>query len=93
MKLKVLFLVGPPVKMPGPPLNDRGVLLERSALTVGSYGDEGSSGEEKDENNVTAEEKPTQRRQVVEPGGRVSVQRFMEESLKVSLASKRTNCP
>lgn len=62
-------------------------------LTVGSYGDEGSSREEQDKNHVAAEKKPAQCRQVVEPGGCVGVQRFMEKSLKVGLASKCTNCP
>lgn len=65
----------------------------QSLLTVGSYSDEGSSGEEQDKDHVAAEKKPSQRGQVVEPGGRVGVQRLMEESLKVSLASKCTNCP
>lgn len=65
----------------------------QSLLTVGSYSDEGSSREEQDKDHVAAEKKPSQRGQVVEPGGRVGVQRFMEESLKVSLTSKCTNCP
>lgn len=69
------------------------VKSQTTGLTVGSYGDEGSSGEEQDENDVTAKEEPAQRRQVVEPGGRVSVQCFMEEGLKVGLTSKCTDCP
>ena len=43
------------------------------SLTVGSHGDEGSGSEEQDEDHVAAEEEPSQSRQVVEPGGRVSV--------------------
>lgn len=73
------FLVGIPAKVP--------------ALTVGSHSDEGGSGEEEDENDVTAEKEPPQRGQVVEPGGRVRVQGFMEERLEVGLASKRADRP
>lgn len=65
----------------------------RSSLTVGSHSDEGSGGEEEYENHVTAEQEPTQRRQVVKPGSRVSVERFMEEHLKVGLTSECTDCP
>lgn len=64
-----------------------------SSLTVGSHGDEGSGGEEQDEDHVTAEEEPTQRAQVVEPGGCVSIERFMEEHLEVGLTPKCPNRP
>lgn len=62
-------------------------------LTVGSYSDEGSDGEEQHKDHITAEQEPSQRGQVVEPGSCVGVQSFMEECLKVSLASKSSNCP
>lgn len=64
-----------------------------SSLTVGSHGDEGSGGEEQDEDHVTAKEKPSQRGQVVEPGGCVSVQRLVEERLEVGLTPERPDCP
>lgn len=64
-----------------------------ASLTVGSHGDEGGCGEEQDEDHVTAEEKPAQRGQVVEPGGRVSVERLVEERLKVGLPAERPNRP
>lgn len=64
-----------------------------SSLTVGSHGDEGGGGEEQDEDHVTAEEKPAQRGQVVEPGGRVSVERLVEERLEVGLPAERPNRP
>ena len=44
-----------------------------SSLTVGSHGDEGGGSEEQDKDHVTAEEKPSQRGQVVEPSGCVGV--------------------
>lgn len=62
-------------------------------LTVGSHGDESSSGEEQDEEHVAAEKEPPERGQVVEPGGCVSVQGLVEERLKVSLPPKRPNRP
>lgn len=101
-----VFLVGNKVKMPCPPLNNKVQEImfykkkksakdtsSQSLLTIGSYSDEGSSGEEQDKNHVTAEKKPAQRRQVVEPGGGVGVQCFMEESLEVGLTSECTNGP
>lgn len=63
------------------------------SLTVGSHGYEGSGSEEQDEDHVAAEEEPSQCGQVVEPGGCVSVQRLVEEHLKVRLTPKRPNCP
>lgn len=62
-------------------------------LTVASCCDEDSSSKEHGEEHVTAEEKPPQNRQVVEPGGRVSVQSLVEKCLKVGLALKCPNCP
>lgn len=63
------------------------------SLTVGSHGDEGGGAEEQDENHVATEEEPSQCGQVVEPGGRVSVQRLVEQCLKVGLTPKRPNGP
>lgn len=64
-----------------------------ASLTVGSHGDEGGGAEEQDEDDVAAEEEPSQRRQVVEPGGRVCVQRLVEERLEVGLAPERPDGP
>lgn len=63
------------------------------SLTVGSHSDEGSRTEEQDEDNVAAEKEPSQRCQVVEPGGCVSVQRLVEQRFEVGLTPERPNCP
>lgn len=63
------------------------------SLTVGSHGDEDCGGEEEDEDDVTAEEEPSQRGEVVEPYGRVGVQGLVEQRLKVGLTTKRTDGP
>lgn len=65
----------------------------KASLTVGSYGDEGGGGEEEHEDHVTPEEEPAQRAQVVEPGGRVRVQGFVEERLEVGLTAERSDRP
>lgn len=62
-------------------------------LTVGPDGDEGGGGEEEDVDHVAAEEEPAQRGQVVEPGGRVRVERLVEERLEVGLPAERPDGP
>lgn len=65
----------------------------RRQLTVGPDGDEGGGGEEEDVDHVAAEEEPAQRGQVVEPGGRVRVERLVEERLEVGLPAERPDGP
>lgn len=65
----------------------------RRRLTVGPDGDEGGGGEEEDVDHVAAEEEPAERGQVVEPGGRVRVERLVEERLEVGLPAERPDGP